>query len=322
VTGNDYLPYLVTCVGVDAGLEYLPHFLAHYRGLHVPAERFLVILNSADADSTNLARARELLGDYGVTPIREWIGAYTSGEMWALRRAVQADHVPAHAWLLSADVDEFHEYPTDLATLLAECERRGVNCVQGVFIDRVAPQGQLKAIRDEEPIAETFPWQADAQCAIAQTGAHHGWAGTVKVMALRGDLEPSRGGHHPREGGARIHYLLGRHLADFPGIGHPDFRFAVPVRVHHYKWTAGMPKALRERLETPGVSAAGLEYGRKLLAHIDHHDGLDPRTIAYREQPLPANWRAAVRRLRRRAFARRVKNAPRKLAARILTKRL
>lgn len=292
--------HLVSCVGVDTEYAHLPHFIDHYLALGIPPARFHVILNTQDAQSENLAAAQALLQQRGLPAPDLCITPYTSDSMWAKRREVQARDVPLEDWVISADVDEFHEYPEDLPDFLAAMEARGVDCVQGVLIDRLAADGALAAVDSDTSIWETFPLQADVQCAIGGTGENYNWYGTVKAMALKGTLSPSRGGHHPVEADKDVHYLFGRHLAQFAGIGHASFRFFVPLRVHHFKWVSSMPAALRERLATPGVSAADVEYGGKLLDYFDRNGGVRLQDVTQRRSNAPGcrGWRRRVAYLR------------------------
>jgi len=125
-------------VGVDTELAHLPHFLAHYRDRGIAAEHEHTVLNRRDPGSYNLTRVRAILWVCGVGEPTVWVEACTSDTLWAQRRALQARSADVSAWIRNADVDELHEYPTDFATLLAECGRIGTNCVQGVPMDRVS----------------------------------------------------------------------------------------------------------------------------------------------------------------------------------------
>lgn len=288
--------HLVTCVGVDTEYDHLPHFLDHYQALGLRAPNIHVTLNTDDPASLNLKKAQELLLTRAAAAPNIWIAPYTSETMWAQRREIQREHVPTDGWVISADVDEFHEYPEPLADFLRLCEKRGVNCVQGVFIDRLAPNGELVPVREDQSIHDTFPLQADVQCRVAQRGENHDWHGTVKLMAMKASILPTRGGHHPENGPEPVRYLFGRQLAAFPNIGQAWFRFLIPLRVHHFKWTASMPGTLRRRLATPGVSVAGAEYGQKLLDYVDAHGRIRPADVAIRSRP----WRLADRFWRQR----------------------
>ncbi|MES1925701.1 glycosyltransferase family 2 protein [Salinisphaera sp. T31B1] len=312
------LPHLVTCVGVDTEYGHLAHFLKHYLALGVAPQHIHVLLNTRDPASANLARAETLLAHHGIAEPKRWIAPYTSDSMWAQRREIQRDRVPAGAWVISADVDEFHEYPEPLARFIALCEASRVNCVQGVFIDRLAPAGHLAPVTDD-PIETCFPLQADVQCRIAGRGRNHNWHGTVKLMMMKSHIEPSRGGHHPVEGTVGVRYLFGRQLAQFPYIGQAWFRFLVPLRVHHFKWTATLHDTLRRRLDTPGVSVAGAEYGGKLLAYIERHGRIRPEDVAIRQPSRLAHmsWRRRSAALRALSAAYWHAGRPRRLARKL-----
>lgn len=269
-------PWLISCVGVAFDLDLLPHFLRHYLRLGVLPDSVRLMLNAPDRDAPGLAGAGAVLDRFGVPPAEIWVGPYTSDAMWERRRAMQRRIARPDDWVLSADVDEFHEYPEPLAAFLKRCERVGVTCAQGPMIDRLAPGGRLAAVADEPSLEEQFPIEADVIWSVGGQGQHHDRYGTVKMMAMRGDVLPSRGGHHPLAGQS-VQYLYGAPLAQFRRIVRPGFRLGLPLRVHHFHWTEAMPESLRRRLATPGVSPAGREYCGKMLAHIEAHGGVDLR---------------------------------------------
>lgn len=295
---------LTSCVGVAHDLPLLQPFVRHYRALGVAPEHMHILLNGGAADAANLAHARDILKAEGCAEPTLWTEAYTSGAMWAQRRALQSRIAGADDWVISADVDEFHDYPAKLPRLLARCDDWGVDCVQGVFIDRVAADGRLAPLPLGASPWTHYPVQAEIMCALAKTGAKHDWYGTVKIMAIKGDLLPSRGGHHPLNGQHRQpRFLLGRPLGAFPMIHRPWLRFRIPFRVHHFKWTDRLIPSLQQRLATQGVSAAGADYGAKLLAYFERTERLDLRRFA-RRQPMLYDrlpWPVQVAMLRRLA---------------------
>lgn len=301
-------PLLITCVGVEHDLELLPHFLRHYLRLGVEPGRIRAILNASDPTHPALVDARRILAEHGAPPGEDWIAPYTSDGMWAKRREVQAREAAPDDWVLSADVDEFHEYPEPLADFLRRCARMGVDCAQGPFIDRLAPGGALADVRRTPDIWSQFPLMADVIWSLGRSGASHNRFGTVKLMAMRGRVAPGRGGHGPVPEGGPIEHLFGAPLGEFPLIERPAFRGRIPLRVHHFHWTAKLPARLRRRVATPGASAAGREYGAKQLAHLEAHGGVDVAAtgrIAPRPGPF-APMLAALRteaRLRRAAAA-------------------
>ncbi len=260
--------HLVTCAGVVHDLALLDHFIRHYRGLGVPTCNMHVILNADDAAEPALEQATDILEAHGIEPVEVWIATYTSDSMWQRRRDVQRVCVPQDHWLISADVDEFHEYPCDLTRFLAICEDRGVNCVDGVFIDRMAPDGALVSPEAGQSPDLTFPVRRVLQGSTFEFRQYHGTYGCVKIMAAAGSLLLVRGGHATIEELETTKYLFGLPLGAFPAAASPRFRARVPLRVHHFKWTASLRESLESRLSANGVSVAGKEYGQQILDHL------------------------------------------------------
>ena len=292
-------PWLFTCVGVRDDLPLLPHWLEHYAALGVPPARTVCLLNASSDDEPNLARAEDIIAERGAKA-RRWVAPYTSDTMWQARRALQAELAAPDDWVLSADVDEFHEYPEPLSPFLRRCANMGVSCVQGPFIDRVGLHGQLVPVREAPALGEQFPVQAEVSLSLFGEGRSHNRYGTVKVMALRGALSLDRGGHHPREALGRA-FLYGAPLAAFGGIMDPGFRFALPTRVHHYHWTDALLARLERRLGTKGVSRAGAEYGARQLDVLRREGGVPLRDVPQRENASAPDWEAVLRSVRRRA---------------------
>jgi len=290
-------PLLLTCISAEQDLALLPHFLSHYLALGILPDRIRPMLNAVDADAPGLKAAQDILSRHGVNAAEIWIAPYTSDAMWAKRRELQRREAGPQDWVISADVDELHEYPEPLAQLLARCEQLGVDCIQGVFIDRLSLDGRLAAVAAEPSLMEQFPIQADVIWALGGQGVTHGRTGTVKLMAVRAHVLPNRGGHYPVPG-APVNYLYRHHLGGYPGIQRPAFRFAVPTRVHHFHWTQSLPQRLQRRLATPGVSPAGKEYGQKQLTHIAEHDGIDMTRVPTDEGGPRADWPEQLAKLR------------------------
>lgn len=296
-------PRLISCVGVEAELAMLPHFLAHYRALGIAPGDMHLILNAATPDHPELARARDMLARAGTAVPEIWIAPYTSDTMWQKRREMQARVARPDDWVISADLDEFHDYPERLADFLTRCDRMGVDCVQGPFIDRLAPGGRLAPVAPDPPVLMQFPIAAEVGLSIAGPGDLHNRYGTVKIMAVKGAVLPSRGGHHP-QGGQDVRYLYGQPLGAFPEIERPAFRFALPTAVHHLHWTDTLPARLERRLATPGVSPAGVEYGQKQLDHIARHGGIALDRVAVAPSGTARDRARDLARIRRRGLIR------------------
>ncbi len=290
---------LVTCIGVEHDLDLLPHFVDHYSDLGLAPSDMVAILNTPDESSTRLSEARAFCKAAGITAV-EWIAPYTSDTMWQKRREVQTRLCGDADWIISADIDEFHEYPEPLDAFLDHCEAQGVNAVQGVFVDRLARDGTLAPVATQPPIAEQFPLVADAMGVVGREGQHHNRHGTVKLMAIRPHILPARGGHGPLADPS-LRYLYRSALGDFKAIDRPEYRFDVPTRVNHYHWTESLRGSLVERLANPDVSVAGEEYGKKQLTHIAQKHGFDPAQLPVDTQAFPrSDWKGTLIRMRRK----------------------
>ena len=297
---------LISCLGVAQDLPLLPHFLDHYRTLGVMTERIHVILNASDPDDPRLDEARAILEAHGTAAPDIWIAPYTSASMWARRRDLQSRVSDASDWILNADIDDFHVYPAPLAEITAWMARIGATCLQGPFVDRLAEGGRLAPVEARPDLEAQFPIEAEAMLALAGTGTNHDHWGSVKLMLHRGNVLPSRGGHHPVPDPARVRFAYGQPLAAFARATDPGFRFALPFRVDHFKWTDGLRTGLEHRLATPGVSEAGREYGGKLLAYLDREGRIDLNHVAIRSGTgMAPGWRTRAALLRAAAAARR-----------------
>lgn len=314
--------HLVTCAGVAHDLVLLGHFIEHYRALGVPTTNMHMILNAPSRDEPALGQAIDVLAAYAIEPAEIWIATYTSDSMWQRRRDVQRLHVPEHAWMLSADIDEFHEYPCELTQFLAVCEARQVNCVDGVLIDRLAPAGELIAPEHDRSPELTFPLQRVLQGSTFKFGQHHDPYGSVKAMAVAGSQLLGRGGHGVIDELERTKYVFGFPLGTFPKSGDPKFRAKIPLRVHHYKWTASLKRSLESRLGARGVSVAGQEYGQQVLDHLLQHDMRIDLSHAAHVPPVnrwPLSPVRSVERIRRSEKRRRkTKKKMRKLRRKML----
>ena len=301
---------LMSCVGVDLELALLPFFLDHHLGLGVRPDAVHLILNTPDAATPNLDRADAVCRDRGVAAGGRWIGPYTSDAMWERRRDLQARHVRPGDWVMNADVDEMHRYPADPWSVVAGLESLGARSVQGVMVDRLAPDGRLPAVEAGRPLAEQFPIRADVALSVIGSGKAHGVDGTLKLMLHRHDVLPQRGGHTALGGERAGRYATRLRLGGFPHVARPDWRATFPFQVDHYKWTSTLRDSLARRLSTPGVSPAGKEYGGKIAAHVARHDGVrlaDATVFDGADPPGADDWLDVLRRLRRQSFGWRVR---------------
>ena len=287
--------HVLSCLGVDLELPFLGHFVDHYTGLGIAPARIHLLLNSTDAGSENLRAAEALTAARGLPPPRRWIAAYTSEAMWAERRRLQRAVTRPGDWVINADIDEHHDYPAPPAEIVAFCRRWRVTAVQGVMIDRLGPGGSLPAPAARPSLDAQYPVRADLAVSLFGRRRGRGLGGTVKLMLHEARVLPHRGGHraewesHPR-------YLMGRALAELPGLDDPERRLAYPFRVHHYKWTAGRAAKIERRVATPGASADGCHYGAVTLDYLARHGRIRLADVVTETAPPPgggAGWKRA-----------------------------
>ncbi len=305
--------YLISCVGVENDLPYLEHFLRHYEELGIAPANFRIILQTTDPDSPRLAQARDILARHGVPGDIHWSAPYSSRSMWEERRRVQAETAGPSDWVVSADVDEMHEYPAPLPEIVAWCEREGHDIVQGPFVDRLAAGGGLAEVPPSDgALDETFPVQTELRHHIGGHTRNVNLGGSVNLMLMRGDILPGIGGHNvhpggPRLGGKAPGFAQGGPLWRFRKLADPRFLFTMPFLVHHYKWTGGLIGRMRERLDSQEMTPAGREYTEKVVAFFDNPGALRMESLATRDpaRDRPADWQGKVREMRRRhAFMR------------------
>lgn len=293
---------LISCVGVEHDLRLLPHFLDYYTKMGIPPENIHIILQASEGSRPELEEATQILANYSIEPAELWIAPYTSDSMWNKRREIQQRYAKENDWIISADTDEFHEFPESLETFLRYCDKKGVNCVQGVFIDRLSEDGKLKAVEKDRSLFEQYPLQADVICTIRKNEEGSWKYGTVNIMACRGNILPARGGHHPISSGPHTTYLFGKQLAAMRGITDPGVRFTMPLRVHHFKWREALTESLEKRLATEGVSKRGKAYGDLLLNHIQEHSGINVEKMPVKDHHskdlLPWKTRVQIIKLR------------------------
>lgn len=295
--------YLISCVGVEHDLPYLEHFVRHYRLLGIEPTSFKILLHAKDPDSPRLAEARasllrhDILGEPWIEP------NYSSIEMWKQRQNLQKSVAGHEDWVISADIDELHEYPAPIEDVIAWCEREGHEIVQGPFIDRLSTAGHLIDVPDPERLlSEAFPIQAELRHHIGGHTRNVNLGGSVKMMLMRGDILPGNGGHNPAPEHRDRRYALGGPLWQFKTLAQHRFLFAMPFLVHHYKWTAGLLEHSAERLGKETMTPADREYTEKLVAFFGGTGDVPVNTLATRDpaRDQPADWQAKVRQMRRR----------------------
>jgi hypothetical protein len=263
---------LVSCIGTEFDLPLLEFFISHYEALGIEPSRMHFIVHAPDRDRESFEAALSMLKSRAVPEPMQWIGPYTSGEMWRRRRALQQSVSMTGEWVLSADIDEFHEYPTSLDQIISYCASHDFTVVQGPFIDRISNDGSLIPVDPSTPLGAQFPLEAEVMCHIGKIPGKSDAVGTIKLMLFRADVMPGLGGHNPAPAGD-VRFASGASLIAFPGVKGPKFRDRMPCKVHHFKWRNSMLQSIEARWRTPGASSAGSDYGKRLYAYLYRSGG-------------------------------------------------
>lgn len=230
--------HLVTVAGGDA--ELLPRMLDHYRALGIAS--FSLNANVRAGDDAGLARIGEIARNFGIEADTVTAGAWLHDSNRAIYRNVRARS--PNDWFVLADTDELQQWPDEIASVLAWCERRGYDHVEGAFVDRLARGGGFPGVRADEPLAQQFPLGAYLTYPLAS-------ANPCKVVAAKGYVELGPGQH-------------------FADGGSPCPADALYVPVHHFKWTAGIVERLRRRATSR--ERAGDPYWRESARVVEHCD--------------------------------------------------
>ena len=266
--------------------DLLDHFLDHYvRRGGVPGEYVLVVVHTrgdiddeATRDIVARLEARHIFHEV-------WQGEAllfsTVAHRWEHHLAAAADDSD---WVVVADLDEHVAVPGDTVPgFLGKVDQMGYALVHGAWVDRLADGGVMANVPSaaagagrSASMAEAFP----LRCAVGFCAdPHH-----AEYAAGRGDFGGSVRGRG-RGGGVNTYALHGlhhystvagvvgggqrvfAHRAQFPildvrtlqDFGVDDVvtaarlmedhaaAYPIPLKVHHYQWTAGAEERLRER---------------------------------------------------------------------------
>ena len=141
----------------------LAHFLQHYAAEGVSLRRNAhVVLHDDFASAETVQAARTVLNDAGVQDVSFQAGVDAGAlEGIKLKRlnAFIKDVLPANAWLIFADVDEFFTYPCNL---LDQLKQKKMQASCSFMQDRITTAEKLPAVAAAPSIEEQFPLCAQA----------------------------------------------------------------------------------------------------------------------------------------------------------------
>ena len=241
--------------------QFLTHYIDHGG---IPAENVYVVVRADGGDGSKAFE--RALKKRGVT-FAEFKGeTLLHSDLSRFWQKELAGVMDEEDWVILADVDEHLFVPNEsgekkhsIPAFLAEADELGYELVNGVWIDRISPDGSLQKIESSESVHTTFP----RQCRVGE-------GCDVRRSPPNTNAE---GKPLPREGMVIAHKLKFaisdvRCLHDFadddivPATDldiHQDNIFPVPLSVQHYQWHEGTVPQLRtvaRSYDKCGLSAA------------------------------------------------------------------
>ena len=233
-------------------LDLLTHWLEHYQKLGVNTAVLAVNMAAAPVNWM-----MEVTGSLGLLPTYQYVyhaegdtpGSFCSDKVQLEHeyKALEAAGVNPEDFVVWADLDEFHNFPAHLRTVIGQMELYDIDAVHGKFIDRVSEDGLLYDAVPDEPLSEQYP----LACHLTKV-LLGGWE--QKIMVARASMKVSTGHHH-----------VPGYDSDPARTGlHPD-----SFIVHHFKWRGGVLDRLKERI--PAMKDESPEWTREAVKFIQHY---------------------------------------------------
>lgn len=243
---------LFCCIGVDEDITnpaLIYHFFDFYRRHGV--DDFYIILHSNRNDQHSIDRVRNILKRYDIKEKFTWTGEYHSPRVYDyMLDAIKS--MNNSGWMLLTDIDEFHNFPEQAAKFLEDCDNRGVNCVKGHTLDKLAPKGDLKPIMKNIPIDRQFPFTSPITKELVK-------GCTDKIAALKQPLIPGIGHHHIIKKKWRAKY------------------HDTTIDTHHFKWDSLVLERMKKRYETYlEIGIDWFEESERVCRYLETHNKFRP----------------------------------------------
>lgn len=263
--------FLSTLITVDGfRVVLLTYFLDYYKKIGIEARNILVTVQMRrESKHDRVVRVLKVLKSKGVY-YDILIGEWSSESLMFHQLHKLLYCTGPNDWILVADSDEFHEYPTkDVNEFLKELDSRNINIVNGIFLDRVSLDGSLKELSHNSHIFNQFP----LGCRLHRS---FNLGTPKKVMAFKGTLRINRGHHRV----ALCWFWIRRnylHLTPWESCPPPKRMELKPytrrLNVHHFKWIKGQYEATQHKAEVWANTSVGKAYNT-VLQHLEQCRGI------------------------------------------------
>jgi hypothetical protein len=233
---------------IGGDVAVVPQMIEHYQRLGV--ESFMLIRHAEHAGAPVFQAAEEAVRAAGLELYESHVGPWDEDLNATLTERTMARF--PDDWFVVADLDELLVLDDSLRDVLAWCDARGYDAVEGCYLDRVALDGGFPKVA-VGPLWDQFPLAGNLSFGLLG-------ATPTKVALARG----------------RVRLTLGHHTTV---NGHAAPHRDVYAQVHHFKWNDSVVERTRIRksrfqsgawrLESPALMSETVRF----LDHVAAHDG-------------------------------------------------
>ena len=220
---------LVVISSASDYLGVMPQFFQYYHDIGV--EAFYICLTDQVGDGMIIDQANRMSKLYNCHFPFVYEGKHRWTEQCRMIRQTMQDHIGPDDWVLLPDLDEFHEYPSDLISFFQECDKLKANVVVGQFLDRISSNGRLINLDCEKLLTEQFPLGCRISTRIVG-------APRLRTVAVKGNVDVYKHWDHNNDP-----VLADYKKNNFVKV-HPH-----EVEIHHFKWHNRVLGRLQKRKE-------------------------------------------------------------------------
>ncbi len=239
---------LICLLDVNENEYLIKHFIKYYSQIGV--NNFMFVLNYKNKDILKFTNIFKLLTDNKCNVVDTILGEidfykhqnYVDNE---LRKKV----LKTEEWCILADIDEFVELSKNFICSLNE--NTHFDYVEGVFVDKIAKNGNLTEIKEEEDLFEQYPLKTNISKDICK-------AIYSKIPLLKTKVNVTAG-HHWIESNTEDK------LEKYEKI----------IDVSHFKWNADLLRKIEQRIKdnsAPDRNTKWMEENKLLLNYFKRND--------------------------------------------------
>ena len=146
--------HLITCVSLSYDLNLLSHFMKYYHHLGVDVS-YIILHSPCHPPPLLMQQAKEIISSYTAKDY-QWNNYYHGVIRQQMANSIIANSITMDSWVISADIDEFQEYPVSLKKVIGYMEKKKFNVLYGMYFDRVSRDGSLPSITGKENLSCLF----------------------------------------------------------------------------------------------------------------------------------------------------------------------